>query len=100
MLWTLGLYSAVGQEVTPEYAALSIAVERLTTISTSLKRLSAVVCYCVFVLCTMLLWQGRTAICNWQRLIVNQSINQSTVIVLYISIQDILTEQSLTLIEK
>ena len=50
----IGLYSAAGQELTviPEYATLFIAVEPLTTILTSFKRLSAVVCYCVVILCT------------------------------------------------
>jgi len=49
MSWMLGLHSVVEQEVTvmPEYATLSIAVEPLTTISMSVKRLSTVVCYCI-----------------------------------------------------
>ena len=49
MSWMLGLHSVVEQEVTvmPEYATLSIAVEPLTTILMSVKRLSTVVCYCV-----------------------------------------------------
>ena len=62
--WTLGLYSAAGQELTviPACATLFIAVEPLTTFSTSFKRQSAVIVLLFYV--HMLLWQGRMTICQ------------------------------------